>query len=248
MQGSDYITGTDEIHLPFDFNQHYQGYYPFCSFQRTIVLENLQYLAGTDPSGIVHVFTSTDGEVWSEINICPTLWPGANAEYGEVVEFIFYKKSRQLFLVTSNGFLVTIPDCPKCVRSRRLMSQKIESVRLHEYQIELTDIFGRVRNYPLRAAMQYRCSYDFAKQYIGREGLMIDLRQKGEGNLEVIPGALVLTEEEAMDLVKHCGRKNYFFFLCEKGTRADALAEEASELGYEHVYSLGGIGDIKVNI
>ena len=104
----------------YDFNRIYAGFYPACLFTALSVQRGLFYAAAIDAEGETHVYTSIAGEVWDAVNLTTTGIFGRDKASGRVLKIFGSTKLDQVFLLTDAGQLITLPNCPKCVRILRL--------------------------------------------------------------------------------------------------------------------------------
>lgn len=228
----------------FDFNTYYKGCYPECHFTAVGICENLMYAAGTNDLGIPHLFSSADGKVWTQVNIASRLGITEESAYGDIVQILYDNCSHQSFLVTRNGYLVTLPDCPKCVRVRRVSDLPLKSGKIEDETIYLYNVNGNCLSYPLALSVQYRCSWTYAKPHIGKDGMLLDLRDLQDAKERPINGAVIFPEELIDAFLQKYYKNMHIFFVCEKGIKADDAVREARGRGFEKAYSLGGLGDI----
>lgn len=234
------------IDLPFDFNSKYKGYFPACRFTAAGRDAVNEYLAGTDAEGNLHLFSSISGEVWTEHNLMPVIrpqWLRSPADYGDVIRILFEEQMNQLFLVTDRGCVITVPDCPKCVRARRIETAsddvKIVDAVLEQEILYLKDAHGKEYILAADAAATYRCSYAFAKEHIGIDGLLFDLREPTIAKAEPVPAGIPLSEPERLqELLWRWPKERYLFFVCERGVKAEEAAKLAREMGIAHACAI----------
>ena len=128
--------GAPEATL-LDFNTLYAGYYPRCTFTAVAAGGGLFYAAGLDTDGRPRLFTSLSGGVWEERPLAARdpLGGVVRAER-RVLRVLFAEEARQAFLVTDAAQVVTLPDCPKCLRVRPL-PQRPTDARLSGDALEI---------------------------------------------------------------------------------------------------------------
>lgn len=219
-----------------DLNQMYQGYYPFCRFTDAAVCAGMLYVAGTDNSGVPHMYTSQKADAWSPVPISPKKSLITDKDYGDIVKILFDEASAQLFLVTHNGYLVTLPDCPQCVRARHISDLPLVDGKIDGKKIVMTDTSGETVCYSLYVAVEYRCAWSFAKPHLGKDGIVLDLQNTEE---DTLPGAVRISAEEADMLLNHFPKETFLFFVCEFGRKADEAVRDARSMGFRNSYSLG---------
>lgn len=233
--------GTDGAETGFDFNQYYHGFFPACRWT-SAGSGKLLYLAGTDAKGLPHLFSSRSGEVWTEMNIRPRMSLLQPECYGDIVSILYDTQSRVVFLATRGGCLVTLPDCPQCVRARIVCFGPLASGRLEEDQLILTEADGTEHMMFKDLETEYRCTWSFALPYLQSGGYAVDLRQAGDP-LPAMARVQVLPSDGWDSLPSDTP----LFFFCESGVLADAAARRAREAGHALAYSLGGVDDIREN-
>ncbi len=224
----------------FDFNQNYEGYYPSCRWTAAGRGEIL-YLAGTDDNEVPHLFSSAGGETWTEQNIRTRIGLPDPMEYGDIIQILWEGKNRQLFLVTKNGYLVTLPDCSKCVRARHVSDRRLIDAKIEGEVIFLIGEGGEQIRIPVGSASQYRCSWSFAMPFLKEGGLLFDLRDAVERQLLPVPVAIRMEIGDLEGLLGGMTKGRPLFFFCGHGYLADQAVRDARQAGFVHAYSLGGI-------
>lgn len=245
------ITQTNRIWIQWgkeqaelDFNAQYHKFYPFCRFTAAEICGQAMYAAGTDLSGVPHLYVSSMGDVWSPVCILPQRTWISEASYGDVLKILYDLTSTQIFLVTRNGYLITLPDCPRCVRARRISDVPLKNAEIQDAQIAIWDVLGTEMRYALHLMAQYRCTWPFAKARLGKNGIVIDLRTDKESSGITLPGSMRLTSEAIPEFLRCIPEDMNLFFVCEQGWSADDAARESRFRGHEKSYSLGGAQDI----
>ncbi len=241
--GSLILSTNGEEHI-FDFNACYKGFFPCCRWTCTYE-GNLLYMAGTDEYEIPHLFSSIGGEVWTEVCIGSRNSFISEREYGDILRILYDEKSRQIFLVTRKGCLVTLPDCPKCVRVRHISSANLVDGRIEDGVIVLTDEKGAQSKISLCIAVQYQCTYAFAKSMLKDGGVVIDLRSRESHQTDPILPSLSMDFDEIDDMLQTIPKYTPLFFFCRHGYQADQAALIARRGGFEKAYSLGSVYDIQ---
>lgn len=232
----------------FDFNSYYRGYYPFCKFTAVAERGRCIYAAGTDEGGNPHLFLSVDGAAWEERVIVSRFHLTKASAYGRIQNILPAPDSELVFLVTENGYLVILPDCPKCVRALQLSEIPIGEGWISGNKICLRDIHGKVIQYFRDVAMWYRCAWTYAAPHLGKDGVLLDLRGKESRQEIPIPGAIPFEEDYLDIFLTEAPKESYLFFVCERGMKADDAVSLARARGYEKAYSLGGVGDILLDM
>lgn len=232
----------------FDFNAYYEGYYPKCRFTASASGESLDLLAGTDEFGIPHLFARTGKTIWEERNIATRFQFTKKKDYGDVKTILIEEKLYQIFLVCENGYLITIPDCSQCVRAWHISDEKLKEGWIEQGKIYLCDIQGKEFSYSVSAAAQFRCTWSFAEPYIRDGCILLDLRASENRKSFKIPYAVSCTRERLEVLMKGYPKEKYLFFVCERGMKSDEAARLFRERGLQRTFSLGGEGDIMLDL
>ncbi len=230
-----------------DFNALYAGYYPALTLTAAAFIQDMYYAAGTDEKGRPHLFSSLLGHTWAEVNITVKNGLILPEAYGDVISIMGDPSSGLIFLAGSNGYLITLPDCPRCVRARKVRGGRLIKAELADEMIVLTEEDGEGIHRPVYSEAVYRCSWIFAEGYIKKGGIIADLRMPGAGDRQ-LPRSLSITEDRLEEFFKTCPEETYVFFLCKTGVRADEAAREARERGFSHAYSLGSTEDVEEEI
>lgn len=235
----------DPAELLFDFNMTYKGYYPFCRFTAVAAGDDLVYAAGTDQSGTPHLFSSTNGSVWAPVNIAAKLMLISVKDYGDIIRILYNRENHQPMLITRNGYLVILPDCPRCVSARQVSNCQLADAEFEDGKVKLTDETGAVSYAMYRRSQQYLCDWSFAEPWLRKGGLLLDLRDPGKAKAAPLPYANVIAPKILEYLLGKIPRDTAVFFVCEYGFQAEEAVSEARRMGYERAYTLGGIEDIR---
>lgn len=190
--GKDQNAGKDEngafAHWdPVDFNGLYAGYYTPCHFT-ALVGTNVDFAAaGTGADGLPYVFRSLRGGVWDQVALIgKTPMDGMVQARGRVNAMLFEPATEQIFLLCDSGELVTLPDCPKCVRIRKVADQAIVSGRIFGETLELSLLDGMVLKVGISDVVQYRISYSYARGYLASHGGTIVWLGQGQPDFEQV--------------------------------------------------------------
>jgi len=230
----------------FDFNAQYSGYYPHCRFTAVSCCGGLFYAAAVAEDGAPWVFTSLMGGVWEPVNLIPHSLDGNSSEpTGEIIRILYDDRSNQVFLISNNGEIVTLPDCPRCVKVKRVSCDTIIDgwIDTENAQIEMVCPDGKELRLPLRDAVQYRADAGFVKQLMRNGGYFVDVRDPRLPGWSPIDGSICVPLEELPDWLPDLPGSTVLAFFCRHGSRSDRAAEYARSIGYQRAYSLGGIND-----
>ena len=230
----------------FDFDT-YRGYYPGCRLTACAAGCRQFYAAGTDSSGTAHLFSSADGTVWAEMNLQPRLGPLKVSDYGDILAVFCDDDAGQLFLVGRNGCLITVPDCPRCVRARRISELPLIRAEIDRpgHRILLTDTAGKLLRLRTDTSAEYRCDRTYMEPHLGKDGVLLDLRDPDRIAADPYPGAIPCPEELLEALYEKYPRGYWLFFVCERGFLSDQAVRDAREKGFRNSWSLGGIEDLR---
>ncbi|GHU79142.1 hypothetical protein FACS189462_4630 [Spirochaetia bacterium] len=231
----------------FDFNGMYGGYYAPCCFTAVASAGGVLYAAGLDSQGLPQVFCSLQGSVWEGRDLTMR-YPGIpeRRARGRVLRILYEETQRQVFLVCDNGELITLPDCPECVRVQRIIDEPVADGGLEEGNIVFSLAGGGQKRFPVGAAAQRRVSLDFTRRKLAEGGVLVDLRpeavHKTEGSREqdLIGKSISLSIEDLDTWLGTQNRERVVIFVCRSGVQADIAARRALNLGFVYAYSLGG--------
>jgi len=228
----------------FDFNALYQGEYPVCTWTALAWVNEEFYLAGIDAQGNPHLFTSLLGSVWEQRTLTahhPLF--GSQRVTGRIVRILHEPQERQVFLICSSGQLVTLADCPKCLRIQQVSTDGLRDGRLENGMIVLvrnedgSEILIRPQD-----AAQHRVAWDFAQPFLADgQGLVVDLRSPDEFTASHLPGSQQVSLTELSDWLTDQPRKKALFFVCRAGVQADDAVRLARKRGFSKAWSLGGL-------
>ncbi len=248
---------------PIAFNENYQGYYPFCTFTAIAATDVDFVAAGMGEDGLPYVYRSVMGGVWESANLLAgSPLNGFVRASGKVNRIVYDGTSRQIFLLCANGELVTMPDCPKCVRVR-----KVTDCALVDGQIQ-TEINGLLPEQSISGQRlvlinergekiilnqyemtQVRASLSYVREQLKKGGFLVDLRKKEGAETDFLGGirkeqVLHIESEELEEWLSVQPRELFVAFLCEYGTQADEAAHYARRHQFSRAYSLGGAGEL----
>lgn len=145
---------------------------------------------------------------------------------GRINQILFDSGTKQIFLLCENGELVTMPDCPRCIKITTAAACGLRHGRIEEGSIEILLADGGKITVPVRDAMQTRVSVGYARKMADAGGRIIDLHS---------------VEPEALpELLEGIPKDVFLGFICEYGVRSDEAARYARRIGYTQAYSLGG--------
>lgn len=224
---------------PLGFNETYAGYYPACVFTALTYTRSGFVAAGLDERGAPHVFRSLLGGVWNETQLLAALPEGGYARAEGRINAILSDDAGQIFLLCEDGILVTLPDCPKCVKLMRAADEPLLGGRIEGSAVVICTASGEIR-VPYGEAAQYRVSYGYAAQKLARGGVLIDMRIEPAGELPVSPKTLRAVPETVCETLEGLERDGFIAFVCDFGSRADTAAAYARAHGYRRAASLGG--------
>lgn len=239
---------------PILFNETYAGYYEPCHFTAIAVTKNDFVAAGLGPDGRPCAYRSLYGGVWDQVSLL-----GGNPvtgwvqPHGRINAILYDSSANQLFLLSSSGEVVTLPDCPKCVRIRQVSDQPIISGEIREDRLCLRLEDGSSLLVSMRDALQLRISYSYGRQCLAKAsgGVVIWLGhqlpdfEKITGVPDVKNNFLninleIMTLENIREWLDDQPKDMFMAFWCDYGTQADEAAACARMLGYESAFSLGG--------
>lgn len=252
-----YITAWE----PISFNENYRGYYPPCTFTAIAATDMDFVAAGMGEDGLPYVYRSVMGGVWESANLMAgSPLNGFVRATGKVNQILYESASRQVFLLCANGELVTMPDCPKCVRVRKvtdcaLVAGEIKNEAANSRsegtaagrQLILTNERGEKITLNQYEMTQVRASFSYIKEQLKAGGYVIDLRkQVGAGPLNGIRREQCLHVEldDLEDWLESKPHDMLLAFVCEYGAQADEAAHYARRHGFVKAYSLGGAGEL----
>ena len=225
--------------VPYDFNGIYAGYYPACTFTALARAGGLFLLAGQDGDGLPHVFSSLLGGVWEERSLVarhPLL--GDRRAEGRITRILWDEEKNQVFLLCGRQ-LVTLPDCPRCLRITDLAGEG-EEARLEGREIVIRLRGGGGQRIPLDKVAQYRVSREYLAGLLKEGGLLVDLRGGGERR----HGVCSVPLEEVPDWLEGQERERPLVFFCRTGVNADRMARYARGQGFTRAYSMGELDEI----
>lgn len=227
-----------------EFCRKYAGYYASCRFTAVAAGNGQFYAGGTDADGAPHLFTSLMGGVWEETQLIDVTAGGRRAG-GKILRILYEEAENQIYLICENGELVTVPDCPRCIRICRVTEETVLDGKLDGHDIVLECRNGSEVRVPCAAARQYRASMEYVTAAFRRSGgYLADLRTDAELPESEIAGSggiyVKLRYSELRDWLTEIPKTAVIAFLCESGVLADEAAVYSRKEGWKRAYSLGG--------
>ena len=159
---------------------------------------------------------------------------------GRIIRIIYADELRQVLLITDAGQVVTLPDCPKCLRIHPFSGTPTDA-RLAGSNLEIKLEGGAEARIPLYALAQYRVSWSFADHMVRRGAIIADLREAGEFARGHLPGSENVPFESLGDWLATRSKSETLLFLCRTGVLADEAADYARGGGWQNAYSMGGL-------
>lgn len=159
---------------------------------------------------------------------------------GEIRRILRDGDTGQIFFLTGQGELVVLPDCPKCMKIRKVSDKPLVDGKIDKEKLELTLEDGSQLEIPKFIVEQFRVSFSYAEQKKTEPYILVNLQKKLH-NKETFPNAVFVQPEDVPDWLEEIEKEWYIFFLCEWGIQADEAAHYARRNGWNRAYSLGGI-------
>ncbi|MGI6706831.1 MAG: rhodanese-like domain-containing protein [Clostridia bacterium] len=225
------------------FNKIYSGYYPTCTFTAIGCFEVGFVAAGLGEDGLPLAFHSILGGVWDALDLVESsMIHGYKRATGRINAILYDHRTKQIFLLCGNGEIVTLPDCPKCVRIKKVSEVGIKGGSIEGDRIVLLLENGDKMYLPLQEAVQYRVSFSYAKQLLSSGGYLVDLRDEARRRAEdLVEGSISISMDAIYDWLSGVDKKANIVFFCSYGVQADEIVQYARSHGHPNTYSLGGI-------
>ena len=256
---------------PVNFNEMYAGYYEPCFFTALIGTRQDFVAAGMQENGLPCVYRSLYGGVWDQ-----TMLAGGNPvtgiirASGKINGMVYEPLSNQVFMYCDNGELITLPDCPKCVKIRTVTDQAIVAGEIRDKKLGLTLADGQVIEVLMSDVSQYRISYSYTAGVLQSSGGTVVWLGQGAADLVKLTGSRKVditqkrsdaqnSSEKAESAnksvdIKHISMAleavpgwlssqradSFIAFWCDFGTQADEAADMARRMGFSRAFSLGG--------
>lgn len=242
-QGELWLRDASKDFRPVRFNEQYRGYYPPCRFTAIAATEKGFVAAAVDGQEKPLLFRSMLGGVWERAElVCREGIPS-----GRIIRILVGEKPEQLFLCCDNGELITVPDCPRCMKLRRVSNETVLDAALCGDQILLTLQKDASVAVPLRELSQMRVHPDWALKALSQGAALVDLgchpaSPFAQSWAKVLLARAERVEAEALeDWLPMQSKDRKLIFLCDYGVQAERAAGTARRLGYAQAYFLDGI-------
>lgn len=226
----------------FPFHELYRSDYPACEFSALGYYDQQFYIAGVDDAGNTHLFSSSGGSVWTEHPLIAADPMGHGTVLrGRVVKMLCRDKPFQLILLTDEGRLALVPDCPKCVRIERL-SQKPQDAYLQEDWLWIQWESGQWEKLPLCVLQQVRVTWEYARSLCRKTRVRLVDLGGDNGPVQPLDAPYIHMDIAHVDSwLETVPKRECLIFLCRYGVQADQCAKLARRRGFSDAYSLGGM-------
>jgi rhodanese-related sulfurtransferase len=187
------------------------------------------------------------GGVWEPVNLIPVSADSENLRpTGKVLRILYDAVEKQVFLVCDNGELVTLPDCPRCVKVKRVTAKPVADGRIDSgsKEIVMLGCDGTEYRVPLKEAVQYRAAADYIKRHLVNGGYLVDVRDRYMSGDDPVENSVSVPLEDLPEWLENLPHNTVLAFFCKMGTRSDKAVEYARRKGFARAYSLGGLRDI----
>jgi rhodanese-related sulfurtransferase len=240
------IKSGDDGWRPVDFCKNYAGYYPEVRFQAIVCKAGIFYGAGTDGEGFPHLFASVMGSVWDEtLSGATALRPAP----GQVVALLKEEEQNQLYMVLSSGQVITVPDCPRCIRILQLRAEAVKEAFLEAGDLVLVTKNDEILRLPCVAARQYGASVAYLHKVFAAEGgWLMDFRDSDHplgARIEELIRQLPAMEncryehmefQNYLSALEKVPKNKAVAFVCESGSRAAEAAIQVRKRGWRRAY------------
>ncbi len=224
------------------FNDRYAGEYPSCLFQDILYARDDFYAAATTADGGAAVYSSCTGENWAPVNLVEKhYWAESTPPQGGAVKMFFEPCMNQILLVCSGGDVVSIPDCPKCVKVMHVADRTVVDASYEDRRMTLTYEDGQKETVALQTADRIRVSMSYAIQACKEGGELIDIRPNDLRRQDgPVPCTAAIDPEDLDDYLQTKDPHARLTFMCTFGTVADQAAWHAYYAGFPNARSVGG--------
>ena len=229
-----------------NFNETYEGYYDPLIFRSIRSLGSSVFLAAQyrDELGEPFVASTQDGKLWLQK---PLSKISGDIEEGPLDLYInaIGANLDQILAVCNGGDLLTITECSTCNTMNHVMEGDIYDLA---FDGENLLVVGEDYEFALldqSVYRQYQISPEQTQQDIRSGVLAVDVRTPEEYAGGHIPGAVnIPLDQLEKQLPQYAPDQNAeVIFYCGTGGRAQQALEKALAMGYQLVYTMGGIQD-----
>lgn len=193
-------------------------------------------------SGKTGIITSPDGTVWMDIT--PVEFAENDLGSAEYKINDVLAVDNQIFLGCDGGILITMPPCSKCMTLKKVCDFDINSLDCADGIITLVgdtesmDIsFGDAR--------QSNIQKEAAYQLINDGAALIDVRSAEEYASGSIDGSVNVPIDEFEAWISAQDSSRAVIVFCGTGGRAAKAVETAQNMGFDNIYTVGSIDNLK---
>lgn len=220
----------------------YNGYYEKdTSFERVVWTGNLFYAVGQDKNEGPVVTSSLSGDVWMPRSL--SYYNGANGDISNLIMTSLVWDGQQLFAACNEGRLYTMPDCTQCNKMEEIGSGNFSAIAYNGGKLAAVGEGYTVAVVDTEAVRQYSISSDTALQHQQNGAVIVDVRSAEDYAAKHIKGAVNIPLDKIESTLgsQYPDKQTELIFYCSKGVRSQTALEQAREMGYETVYSLGAM-------
>lgn len=236
---------SDQDWEAIQFNEVYRGYYPACRFTAIVTTEKDFVAVGIGADHLPYVYRSMMGGVWESADLlCRRKEGGYERASSEILDVFYDRKNRQLFFPCRNGELITMPDCPKCMKLTQVSKEPLIKARWSgevSEPIVLTCESGREVILPLNQISQFQVTRSYAVEKLEKGGYWVDVSgQRLERQSEIDDKKQLHMELDSLSAwLNDISKETCLFFCCKNGTRAEFASYLARQKGYRYAYCIG---------
>lgn len=236
-------TFPDHTWNPVSFQKKYDGYYPKCKFKHILAAKSGFIAVGEGADGCAYAYRSIMGNVWEPIPLTGKNLDGEckKAESG-IVAALCHEKNSQIYFVCENGDLITLPDCPDCIKFQKISYEKVSKARWKDEKkdyIVLINVSGKERLVDINQLSQFQITLSYAKQHFSSGYWVWIGDDTNRLKLENCSGKMIsLQFDQLSQWLGTVGKDTSICFVCKNGTKSELAAYTARKKGYLNSYFL----------
>ena len=201
------------------------------------------YVIGAKENGAPLLIESTGGSVWSQREL--NFVDGTPADLSKLRLSDIIWDGQQAVAAGSDGSLLTLPSCTQCNKLQKIADVPLWGIAYNGGRLAAVGKDGFAKVITTDAVRQYKISADEALKKQRNGAVIIDVRSSEEYQKKHVKGSIQIALDRVKEqLPRQLPDKNTeLIFYCSKGVRSQTALEVAKQLGYQNVYSLGGLDD-----
>lgn len=223
----------------FSYNEYYMKE---AEFEGLIYNGSNFWAYGRTEEG-TRLFFTDSGTAWGERDI--NYLEGEDADLSKYQILSIASDGQQLYAWCDENVMLTFPDCIQCNKKTEVEQIKGGAIGYNGGNLLIAQNDASFEIISTESAKQYNISGETAYEKQQQDAVIIDVRSKEEYEEKHIKDSVWIELKEIPKKLPQLypDQGQELIFYCAKGIRSQSAVEEALQLGYVEIYSLGSINN-----